>query len=140
MSPPVAHAGRFLMSQLHGFWRDSNPRSCGWESDALTIRPSQPDLCIPLHTMYVPSLICIGMMYIIHTPCLATDIIRAQYPTDTQFYQGLIVQNKTRDAHYINYASYDVLLLYFRASCCSTQKIPLRSCRTATARSYFTHG
>ncbi len=26
------------------FWRDSNPRSCGWESDALTIRPSQPDV------------------------------------------------------------------------------------------------
>ncbi len=41
LSPPVAHTGRFWWADW--LLRDSNPRSCGWESDALTLRPSQPD-------------------------------------------------------------------------------------------------
>ncbi len=38
---PGAHAGLFWSA--HWFMLDSNPPPCGWESHALTIRPSQPD-------------------------------------------------------------------------------------------------
>ncbi len=42
-SSPIGHSPRrtLLMSQVVS--ADSNPRSCGWESDTLTIRPSRPD-------------------------------------------------------------------------------------------------
>ncbi len=56
LSSPIAHArclgffwANWFFFEPTGFWRDSNPRSCGWESDSLTIRPSQPDKSLVIY-------------------------------------------------------------------------------------------